>query len=54
MLKFWGGGERKKTATSLEVESSLRGTVVQVLSTVFSSKSAFVEEDEALIFSNAF
>lgn len=55
MVKFWGGeGKGKKTATRLEVESSLHGAVVQVLGALFSSKSAFVEEDEALIFSNVF
>lgn len=48
------GGKGKKTATRLEVESSLHGAMVQVLGALFSSKSAFVEEDEALIFSNVF
>lgn len=48
------GKKEKKPATSLAEEFSLHGTMVQVLSTVFSSKAAFVEEDEALIFSNAF
>lgn len=49
LVKFWGGGEKgKKTDTPVVVESSLHGTVVQVLSTVFPSQSACVEEDEVI------
>lgn len=49
-----GRGEKgKKTGTPVVVESSLHGTVVRVLSTVFPSQSACVEEDE-VIFSKAF